>query len=38
MSGYRHLKRAGGAGLVVDPGKIVWTPYNAEREYQSFRG
>ena len=33
----RHLKRAGGVGLEVDPDKIVWTPYNAEREYQSFR-
>ncbi|KAK9810626.1 hypothetical protein WJX73_005768 [Symbiochloris irregularis] len=33
----RHLKMAGSAGLKVDPSKIVWTPYNAEREYASFR-
>lgn len=33
----RHLKMAGSAGLQVDPSKIVWTPYNAEREYASFR-
>lgn len=28
-----NLKKAGGPGLVVDPAKIVWTPYNAERDY-----
>ena len=30
----KHLKQAGGAGLVVDPARIVWTPYNAERDYK----
>ncbi|KAJ9531008.1 hypothetical protein QJQ45_000991 [Haematococcus lacustris] len=29
----QHLKQAGGPGLVIEPSKIVWTPYNAEREY-----
>lgn len=29
--------QAGGPGLVVDPSKIVWTPYNAEREYATQR-
>ncbi|GAX84744.1 hypothetical protein CEUSTIGMA_g12166.t1 [Chlamydomonas eustigma] len=29
----KYLKQAGDAGLVVDPSKIIWTPYNAEREY-----
>ncbi|KAF5828099.1 MYST-like histone acetyltransferase 2 [Dunaliella salina] len=33
----RQLKAAGGPGLVVDPSKIVWTPYNAEREYANQR-
>ncbi|GIL77107.1 hypothetical protein Vretimale_3121 [Volvox reticuliferus] len=32
----KHLKAAGGPGLVVDPTKIVWTPYNAERDYANF--
>ncbi|KAG2439926.1 hypothetical protein HXX76_004045 [Chlamydomonas incerta] len=32
----KHLKAAGGPGLVVDPSKIVWTPYNAERDYADF--
>ncbi|KXZ44682.1 hypothetical protein GPECTOR_63g11 [Gonium pectorale] len=32
----KHLKAAGGPGLVVDPSKIVWTPYNAERDYANF--
>ena len=25
-------------GLVVDPTRIVWTPYNAERDYANYRG
>lgn len=33
----RHLKQAGSAGLVVDPSKIVWTPYNSEREMAAYR-
>eukprot|EP00198_Chlamydomonas_reinhardtii_P006421 XP_001695757.1 MYST family histone acetyltransferase [Chlamydomonas reinhardtii] len=32
----KHLKAAGGPGLVVDASKIVWTPYNAERDYADF--
>uniref|UniRef100_A0A7S0RE57 Histone acetyltransferase n=1 Tax=Chlamydomonas leiostraca TaxID=1034604 RepID=A0A7S0RE57_9CHLO len=32
-----HLKAAGGAGLRVDPTLIVWTPYNAEREYANLK-
>jgi hypothetical protein len=31
------LKKAGSPGLQVDPSKIVWTPYNAEREYANYR-
>lgn len=31
------LLQAGGPGLEVDPAKIVWTPYNAEREYAKLR-
>ncbi|DBA83233.1 TPA: nucleoside triphosphate pyrophosphohydrolase ham1 [Trebouxia sp. C0005] len=34
----RNLKEAGSAGLAVDPSKIVWTPYHAEREYANYRG
>lgn len=34
----KHLKAAGSAGMVVDPTKIVWTPYNAERDYANFKG
>lgn len=33
----KYLKEAGSEGLAVDPAKIVWTPYNAEREYQNYR-
>jgi histone acetyltransferase MYST1 len=33
----RHLKAAGSAGLPVDPARIVWTPYSAEREYAMYR-
>lgn len=33
----RHLAKAGSPGLEVDPSKIVWTPYNAERDYQNYR-
>lgn len=32
----KHLKAAGGPGLVVHPAKILWTPYNAERDYKDF--
>ncbi|GAB4822189.1 hypothetical protein N2152v2_009235 [Parachlorella kessleri] len=31
-----HLRKIGSAGLEVDPTKIVWTPFNAERDYQNF--
>lgn len=24
-------------GMQVDPQKIVWTPYNAERDYANYR-
>ena len=34
----RNLKEAGSAGLAVDPSRIVWTPYHAEREYQNYKG
>jgi len=34
----KHLRDAGSAGVEVDPSKIIWTPYNAERDYASFRG
>eukprot|EP00873_Tetraselmis_striata_P022574 jgi/Tetstr1/442838/TSEL_003215.t1 len=34
----KHLKEAGSAGVVVDPSKIIWTPYNAEKEYATYRG
>ena len=30
----RYLKQAGGPGLEVDPSKIVWQPYNFERDYR----
>jgi histone acetyltransferase MYST1 len=33
----RHLKEAGSAGVVVDPSKIIWMPYNAERDYATYR-
>ncbi|MEW5308481.1 MAG: hypothetical protein WDW38_000438 [Sanguina aurantia] len=33
----KHLKAAGSAGLVVDPNRIIWTPYNAEREYDNLK-
>eukprot|EP01025_Chloroclados_australasicus_P012017 TRINITY_DN15465_c0_g1_i1.p1 TRINITY_DN15465_c0_g1~~TRINITY_DN15465_c0_g1_i1.p1 ORF type:complete len:321 (+),score=13.86 TRINITY_DN15465_c0_g1_i1:139-963(+) len=29
-----HLKSAGSQGLVIDPKKIIWTPYNPDREYE----
>lgn len=29
--------QAGGPGLVVDPSKIVWTPYNSERDYANYK-
>jgi len=31
----KHLKAAGGPGLEVDSSRIIWTPYNAEREYNN---
>ena len=34
----KHLKAAGSAGVEVDPTKLIWTPYNAEKEYANFRG
>lgn len=30
----QHLKAAGSVGLYVDPNKIIWTPYNPDREYE----
>jgi histone acetyltransferase MYST1 len=33
----KHLKAAGSAGLAVDPARIVWTPYSAEREYAGYK-
>lgn len=36
-SDYRHLKEAGSPGLIVDPGRIVWSPYCPERELITFR-
>eukprot|EP00227_Mantoniella_beaufortii_P009750 CAMPEP_0197575486 /NCGR_PEP_ID=MMETSP1326-20131121/866_1 /TAXON_ID=1155430 /ORGANISM="Genus nov. species nov., Strain RCC2288" /LENGTH=487 /DNA_ID=CAMNT_0043138263 /DNA_START=129 /DNA_END=1592 /DNA_ORIENTATION=- len=30
----KHLKAAGSPGVVVDPGKLIWTPYNAEKDYK----
>lgn len=33
----RHMKAAGSEGLVVDPSRIVWTPFDAERELQQYR-
>ena len=33
----KHLREAGGAGMAVDAARIVWTPYNAEREYANYR-
>jgi hypothetical protein len=37
VGGCRILEKAGSPGLQVDPSKIVWTPFNAEREYASIR-
>ena len=33
----RHLEQAGGAGLEVDPTKIVWTPYILEKDVANYR-
>ena len=33
----KHLRAAGSAGLPVDPARIVWTPYSAEREYAGYK-
>jgi histone acetyltransferase MYST1 len=30
----QHLQAAGSPGLVIDPSKIIWTPYNPDREYE----
>jgi hypothetical protein len=29
--------QVGSAGLEVDAAKIVWTPYNAEKDYEKYR-
>ena len=29
--------QVGSAGCEVDPTKIVWTPYNAEKDYEKYR-
>jgi histone acetyltransferase MYST1 len=34
----KHLKNAGGLGVRVDAKKIIWTPYNADKEYEKYRG
>ena len=34
----KHLKAAGSPGVEVDPAKLIWTPYNAEKEYANFKG
>lgn len=34
----KHLKNAGGPGVRVDAKKIIWTPYNADKEYEKYRG
>jgi histone acetyltransferase MYST1 len=35
----RLLHEAGSPGCVIEPSKIIWTPYlGAERDYASFRG
>ncbi len=34
----KHLKAAGSPGVEVDPSKLIWTPYNAEKEYANFKG
>ena len=31
------LAEAGNPGLTVDPSRIVWSPYSAERELASYR-
>lgn len=33
----KYLKQAGGPGLEVDPSKIVWQPYNYERDYRDMK-
>ena len=38
LNGAVLLMQAGGPGLVVEPPKIVWTPYNAERDYANYKG
>ena len=34
----KHLKNAGGPGVKVDAKKIIWTPFNADKEYEKYRG
>jgi histone acetyltransferase MYST1 len=33
----KHLKAAGSAGLAVDPSRIIWTKFDAEKEYSMYR-
>ena len=33
----KHLKAAGSPGVEVDLSKLIWTPYNAEKEYANFK-
>lgn len=32
-----HLKKCGSPGLVVEPSKIVWTPYDSQKDYSTFK-
>jgi histone acetyltransferase MYST1 len=32
----RCLQKAGSPGCLPDPSKIVWTPYDASKEYQMY--
>lgn len=33
-----QLLREAGSGCVIDTSKLVWTPYNAEKDYAGYRG
>lgn len=33
-----HLAACGSPGVEVDPSRLIWTPYNAERDYAGYRG
>lgn len=33
-----HLAACGSPGVEVDPTRLVWTPYNSERDYAGYRG